>query len=108
MTEDPEIVFRAKIEDVFDCETNKVTFRRIKVPVLKRSHCDMQAFRMSRAFGSYANSDLFPSILGRVRSSIAKDGYLRLDWLPENVSVDTSGFLAKVTIRARPLKGTGL
>ena len=37
----------------------------VKVPVIKRSHCDMNLFRNSKTFGSYANSDLFLSMLAR-------------------------------------------
>lgn len=73
---------------------------RVKVPTLTRKHCDMPAFRQHLQFGSYANSDLFPGILARIRTGlVAHTGeWLRLDALPENVTADTSGFLTKITI----------
>lgn len=72
----------------------------IKLPVLTRNHCDMNAFRTHPKHGSYANSDLFPAMLARIKSEVFGQGklFLRLDSIPENVSVDTSGFLAVVTI----------
>lgn len=71
----------------------------VTVPELKRSHCDMAAFRDHPRYGSYANSDLFPGMLRRIReNTVGETGTLRLDCLPQNISADTSGFLAVVTI----------
>jgi hypothetical protein len=73
--------------------------RYVQLPKLQRAHCDMQAFRDHPRFGAYANSDLFAGMLARIRKEIAGDsGQLNLAKLPENVTVDTSGFLAVVTI----------
>lgn len=72
--------------------------KRVSVPELTRKHCDMDAFRRHPKYTSYANSDLFQNILVGIRRKVAPNGYLRLDRLPEGVSVDASGFLAKVTI----------
>jgi hypothetical protein len=59
----------------------------------------MSAFRSHPKYGSYANSDLFLGILRRVRSELFGDmGLVNLNALPANVTVDTSGFLAQVTI----------
>jgi hypothetical protein len=73
----------------------------VVVPTLKRSHCDMAAFRSHAKYGMFTNSDLFPSVLARIRRDlIGSDSrnYIRLDSLPTNVSVDLSGFLAVITI----------
>lgn len=92
------IKFRTKIQTVHNHD-GTVAWRDIKVPELKRSHCDMAAFRRHPKFGSYANSDLFPNLLSRIRKDIANCyGEMRLDRLPANVTVDESGFLALVTI----------
>ena len=71
----------------------------IQCPVLDRKHCDMSAFRKHRKYGGYANSDLFPGMLRRIRSDLFGDyGVVHLDREYAGVSVDTSGFLAVVTI----------
>lgn len=93
----PTIEFRAKIQSVYTPE-NEHAYDLVKVPAIKRSHCDMAAFRASRRFGSYANSDMFPGMLRRALNGLGIRSHIRLDQLPEGVSVDTSGFLAKVRI----------
>lgn len=84
----PQIKFRAKQRDGI-----------VTVPEIKRHHCDMHAFRISRRFGKYANSDLF---LGMIAGELKRSGIpKRIDLsepLPPSVFVDTSGFLAEVTI----------
>lgn len=84
-----------------------ITFRTkekngfIDVPMFKRSHCDMDAFRKHPVYGVVANSDLFPNALARIRrNTIGSDyrTYLKADAIPANVTVDRSGFLATVTI----------
>lgn len=93
------ITFKAKPRDIWNATGETVEFRTIPVPVLKRSHCDMAAFRCHKKYGGFANSDLFPAMLARIRRDIAGPyGELRLDRLPAGVSVDLSGFLATVTI----------
>jgi hypothetical protein len=57
----------------------------------------MTAFRQHKRYGGIANSDLFPNALARIRRDLGD--YIRLDKpLPENVTIDESGFLAKVTL----------
>lgn len=92
-----QISFRAKVETLRYVD-NTVASVRIKVPELKRSHCDMAAFRVHPKYGSYANSDLFPAILKRIRAEKFGGDYLKMDRIPEGVSVDQSGFLATVTV----------
>ena len=91
-----KISFKAKIQTVYNMD-DTVAYHCIKVPELTRSHCDMDAFRRHPKYRSYANSDLFPGMLRRIR----KDKFgetIRLDKLPDGVTVDTSGFLAVVSI----------
>jgi hypothetical protein len=89
----PQVKFKTRIEKTFD-ETPRAF---VRAPALKRSHCDMNAFRSSREFSSYANSDLFESILARAkaRSPLAKPIFL--DSVPDGVTVETNGFFATVT-----------
>lgn len=93
------ITFRAKAEQVYEM-SGAPAFVQIRVPTLTRKHCDMDAFRRHAKYGGLANSDLFPNVLSRIRRDVAKYDYIRLDRLPDNVAVDTSGFLALVTINA--------
>lgn len=93
------IKFKAKPRAVWNADGTRVEFHIIDVPDLTRKHCNMDQFRKHPKHGSYANSDLFPSILRRIKMGITRPGgWIRLDDLPENVTVDTSGFLAIVTV----------
>lgn len=70
----------------------------IYLPKFERKHCDMHAFRAHKKYGAYANSDLFRSILARISRDIAPFGHIRTDNVPDNVTIDNSGFLWKVEI----------
>src|SRR3546814_9559032 len=89
----PDIVFRAKVETIHNMD-DTVAFRHVKVPNLARRHCDMAAFRADHRYSSYANSDLFPAMLGRAVKALGVGEHIRMDAIPSGVSVDTSGFLA--------------
>jgi hypothetical protein len=93
------ISFKTKGEPCSDMDGNHFTVW--KVPTLTRNHCDMAAFRRHSRYGAYANSDLFPSLLRRIRDDLAPSGYLQSHKLPPNVTVDTSGYLAVITIELR-------
>lgn len=87
------ITFKAKIGD--HGSYGKV----IRIPELKREHCDMAAFRSHPTYGGLANSDLFRSILRRIRREVfGETDYLRLDSVPAGVAVDPTSFLAVVTV----------
>jgi len=92
-----KISFRGKIRDERYADGTSA-YRYIKVPELTRSHCDIAAFRKHEKFGWLANSDLFPNALRRIRTdTFGGRDFIRLDDLPEGVSVDTSSFLAVVS-----------
>jgi len=92
------IEFKAKVKHVHNSD-GTVAYQYIPVPELTRKHCDMNAFRQHPKFGGLANSDLFAGILSRVRSGLVNGGLgLRLDRLPDNVTVNTAGFLALVQV----------
>jgi hypothetical protein len=78
----------------------KVRNRTIAVPAFTSKHCDMTAFRAHPVYGTFTNSDLFANTLSRVRRDLlgGRHDTLHLDHLPGNVTVDTSGFLAVVTV----------
>jgi hypothetical protein len=93
------IKFRAKAETVYNMD-DTVAYVEVKVPVIGARHCNMHEFRSHRIIAGFTNSELFPGILKGVlkRLGVSVGGYIRLDQIPEHVSVDTSGFLAAVTI----------
>ena len=90
-----KISFRGKVEKMFNVDMS-LAFEYIRVPQLTRKHCDMNAFRRHDKWGGLANSDLFPNVLARIRSDIGER--IKLDSIPANVTIDTSGFLAIVSI----------
>lgn len=73
----------------------------IRIPKLTTTHCDMNAFRKHPRLGSLANSKMFIMALDRdllMNQGIRTECYVPLDKLPDSVTVDTSKFLAVVTI----------
>ncbi|ATY17142.1 hypothetical protein CU254_41945 (plasmid) [Amycolatopsis sp. AA4] len=93
------IKFRAKPETLYNVD-GTCDYTRIKVPEIGIRHCAMSEFRSHATLRGLANSDLFPRALRGVlkQMGIAVGGYIRLDQLPDGVTVDASGFLAAVTI----------
>lgn len=93
----PTVTFKAKARDCHYVGEDAPRYQYVEVPALTRAHCDMAAFRSHPRFGSYANSDLFPSILKRALSAAGVGSRIRLDEIPPSVTV-TPGFLHVVTI----------
>jgi hypothetical protein len=93
-----KIQFKSKMQAVYNMD-DTVAYQYVAVPTFKRSHVDMNAARNHPKYGSYANSDMFPGMLARIRKDLIQGSLgIRMDRLPDNVTVDTSGFLANVTI----------
>jgi hypothetical protein len=91
------ITFKAKVQTVYNHDET-VAWRYVKVPKVTRAHCDMAEFRRHPVFGSYANSDLFDNLISRQFKNAGIKSEIRLDRVPECVTIDESGFLAVVTI----------
>jgi|LakMenEpi03Aug12_release.lakeMendotaPanAssembly.Ray.scaffolds.fasta_scaffold2402856_1 hypothetical protein len=101
------IQFKAKVQLLGESDSIRVR-QFVPVPEFTRKHCDMAAFRNHPKFGMYANSDLFPSVLARIRADMLAEGVkdfrtgkpagIMLDKIPANVTVDAAGFLATVTV----------
>jgi len=92
------ITFKAKPRDMQDVDGN-LLYRYVEVPQFTRSHCDMSAFRCHPKYGAYANSDMFLGMLKRIRGEVLdRKAFLRLDQLPDNVTVIEKGFLATIAI----------
>lgn len=93
-----KIAFKAKIKYI-DNPNNSSSKAYIAVPTFTANHCNMGAFRQSKRFGAYANSNLFPAVLARLRGDLfGVRMIIKLSDLPNCVTVDTSKFLAVVTI----------
>lgn len=91
------IKFKAKVQTVYNMD-DTIAYQYIEVPEVKRTHCDMNSFRKHPFFGPYANSDLFFNLIRR-QFIVHKIGpVIRLDRVPEAMTIDTSGFLAAVTV----------
>lgn len=98
-----QIKFRGKIEQVYNGD-GTLAYEDIACPIFTRSHCDMEWFRQSKAYGGLANSDLFPPLLLGLRRRLGVTDYsprFRLDQLPDGVSVERGGFLATVRISVK-------
>lgn len=92
------ITFKTKLIPLLD-DNGKEIDKLLKVPELSHNHCDMVAFRQHPKFGIFANSDLFPNALARIRCDIlGRRQFLKLSDLPPNITVNASGFLAVVTV----------
>ena len=76
---------------------NSVAYEYIHVPTFTTKHCDMSAFRSHSKYGPYANSSLFMQMLAGIRKKIFGGDKLKLNNVPEGVSIDTTGFLAVVS-----------
>lgn len=88
-----------KITITFKTKVHSGLTDYLQSPVFTGSHCNMGAWRSHRKYGNYVNSSLFPNVLGRIRRELfGAAGILHLDTLPPGVTVDTSSFLAVVTI----------
>lgn len=93
----PNITFRGKIVQVFHAD-DTLAYEQIKVPRLERRHCDMDGFRRHARYGGLANSQLFPALLVRIAKTMGLGEHIRLDRLPQGVSVDRGSLLATVTV----------
>ncbi len=93
-----QIVFKTKVKNRYNAD-GSIAYSMVDVPMLKRAHCDMGAFRSHPKFGGLTNSDMFPNVLARIRRDVfgGKD-YMRIDKTPQNVTIDMTGFLAVVVI----------
>jgi hypothetical protein len=91
------IKFKGKVKRVSYSDGSGYDY--IQISEFDRKHCDMNAFRSHAKYGSYANSDLFKGMLRRIRTEkFGNSLLLKLNEIPDGVSVDVSGFLAVVTI----------
>lgn len=90
------ISFKAKTQEIQDLR-DKTWRSSVRVPRIKKSHCDMEAFRRHKRYRAYANSDLFEGMINGYVKRLFPDGWVRLDELPPGVEV-FAGFLVTVNI----------
>lgn len=99
------IEFVAKTKTV-ETVYGDLAYSYVKIPDLCRRHCDMRSFHRHNKFNMYTNSDLFNGLINREVRKISKRFWTgnRESYMfvvgeePENVTIDSSGFLAKVRI----------
>lgn len=88
------IQFKTKVRTMHEADDSKSPYVELKREV-SRHDCNLRPHQHT-----YYNSDLFPSMLNRAyRAVTGNREWLLLSQLPEGVTVDTSKFLAVVTIR---------
>lgn len=94
-----EITFKAKIQQYeYAGRDGEFAPAFVQVPKNLASHANRDAFRQSKAFGAYANSDLFESLLHRAIAKMGIGKTIRTANPPQGVSIDDSGFLSIITI----------
>jgi hypothetical protein len=98
-----QIQFKAKVKtmEIMGDTDNSLAYEYIQIPKLTSKHCDMQAFRTHKnhRYSGFANSNMFPGILAGIKKEVfGNTDTLKIDKIPENVTIDTSGFLAIVSI----------
>jgi hypothetical protein len=64
------IQFKGKVQTMRNADDDSAVYEYIQVPEFDRKHCDMNAFRIHKKYGSYANSDLFKGMLNRIRKDV--------------------------------------
>lgn len=93
----PKIIFKGKVENVYNMMDETIAYKRIKVPTLARRHCDINTFRNHKKYGMFINSDIFNGVLARIKRDYLGE-YIRLDKIPNGVTIDTTGFLNEVML----------
>jgi len=97
------ITFKAKRRKIEYAGHPELHSEYLEVPAIERKHCDMNAFRVSSKFGSYANSDLFPAMIRRELKALGIGDRLKFEdqfgryEIPACVHIEP-GFLDTVTI----------
>lgn len=94
------VTFKAKAETIYNPDGTPA-WTWVKVPTLTRSHCDMNAFRSDKGFGPFANSDMFPALLARSLKKAGIGSHIKLDAIPEGVTVTPGKLLHVVSIEVQ-------
>lgn len=93
------IKFKTKPVAVYHADGSGIAFHEMRVPTFTRQHCDMHEFRSHKKYGSYANSDLFPAMLARIRRDIfAGRDWFKLESPPAGVTIEPGGLLYSITL----------
>jgi hypothetical protein len=81
-------------------ETDVVVQRCIRVPAIEARHCERQQFMCRPYVSVINNAQMFRGMVARemAKVGVRAGQYLDLEHLPEAVSVDTSKYLAEVSI----------
>jgi hypothetical protein len=90
------ITFKTKIKPVHYAD-DSLAYKGFPLPKTLARYADRQAFRQSKRFGSYANSDLFEALLAREVKRLGVPAYIKLGSVPACVTIEP-GFMSTVTI----------
>ena len=90
------ITFKAKLKTSYYTD-NTIHKQGYQIPKITHNHCDMDYFRNHSRYGAYANSNLFLQMINNaVSKNIGK--FININNIPENVTIDDTGFLSTITI----------
>lgn len=93
----PRVTFRAKVVEPTYMDGTPAP-RYVKVPKLTSAHYSRKDFAEDPRYRSYSNSDLLPSMIKRAVHQLGVREHINPDAPIPGVTVDTSGFLARVSI----------
>ena len=91
--------FRTKLDPITYYGQEEVDHVNIRVPRPAENHIDRAAMRRDKEWSDFSNSSMLFGCVSRALGLAGVGKTLRLDRLPESVTVDTSGFLAVVTVQ---------
>ena len=89
-----QIQFKTKVRKLHEADDTLSDYIELKRAVT-RHDCDLKPHQHT-----YYNCDMFPAMLNRAYKAVTgSKEWIRLNQLPEGVTVDTSKFLAVVTVQ---------
>ena len=89
------ITIKAKKFTVYNMD-DTVAYTAVKIPRIKTNHCDMNAMRSHKRFGSYANSNMFEAMINAHVKALGLPEILKLDNVPDFINVK-DGFFTVVS-----------
>lgn len=87
------VTFKAKPKVLHYAGRENPEYSYIDIPKLTRAHVDMHEARIDKVWGGLANSDLFENMLNGATKKKFSNMRIKLNAIPEGVSVDTTKFL---------------
>src|SRR5690554_1096752 len=95
---EPVVVFKAKVQELDKPCVVSGMKRWVNLPKLERKHLNQTVALKHPKIRSYVNADILPALLQRELKRQGIGTQIDVDNPPEGVTVDTSKFLAEVSI----------